>query len=60
MVSPFNEFEIIYVPRKAVKGQALADFLADHPIQTESEISEEFPDEDVLIIEVLQPWMMFF
>ncbi|KAM0980476.1 hypothetical protein ACFX2A_013912 [Malus domestica] len=23
---------IIYIPAKAVKGQALADFLADHPI----------------------------
>ncbi|XP_075112367.1 uncharacterized protein LOC142182210 [Nicotiana tabacum] len=28
----FQQFEIMYVPQKAVKGQALADFLADHPI----------------------------
>ncbi|KAM1763676.1 hypothetical protein ACFX11_002997 [Malus domestica] len=27
-----NQDEIIYVPAKTVKGQALADFLADHPI----------------------------
>jgi hypothetical protein len=25
------EFHLLYVPQKAVKGQALADFLVDHP-----------------------------
>ncbi|XP_058202996.1 uncharacterized protein LOC131317464 [Rhododendron vialii] len=45
---------------KALKGQALANFLADHPISADWEISEEFPDEDVLFIEVLQPWTMFY
>ena len=25
------EFHLLYVPQKVVKGQALADFLADHP-----------------------------
>ncbi|RVW60032.1 hypothetical protein CK203_089491 [Vitis vinifera] len=29
-----TEYEIIYIPQKAIKGQALADFLADHPIPT--------------------------
>ncbi|XP_070041469.1 uncharacterized protein [Nicotiana tomentosiformis] len=28
----FQQFEILYIPQKAVKGQTLADFLADHPI----------------------------
>ena len=28
----FQQFEIVYIPQKSVKGQALADFLADHPI----------------------------
>ena len=27
-----QEFDITYIPQKAVKGQALADFLANHPI----------------------------
>ncbi|XP_070008233.1 uncharacterized protein [Nicotiana sylvestris] len=26
----FQQFEILYIPQKAVKGQALADFLANH------------------------------
>ena len=34
-----QQFEIVYVPQKAVKGQVLADFLADHPIPAEWELS---------------------
>ncbi|XP_031106342.1 uncharacterized protein LOC116010995 [Ipomoea triloba] len=56
----FQQFEIVYVPQKSVKGQALADFLADHPILAEWELSDDLPDEDVLIIEVLPPWKMYF
>ena len=29
-----TKYEIIYIPQNAIKGQALADFLADHPIPT--------------------------
>ncbi|XP_057461067.1 uncharacterized protein LOC130751463 [Actinidia eriantha] len=55
-----QEFEIIYVSQKAIKGQALADFLADHPIPADWELSEELPDEDVLFIQVQLPWKMYF
>ena len=38
-----SEFSLQYVPQKAVKGQALVDFLAQHPFpydfgETEAEI----------------------
>ena len=56
----FQEFEIAYVSQKAIKGQALANFLADHPIPADWELLDDFPDEDVLYTEVLPPWMMFF
>ncbi|XP_019226185.1 PREDICTED: uncharacterized protein LOC109207675 [Nicotiana attenuata] len=56
----FNQYEITYTPQKAVKGQALANFLADHPLPAEWELSDEFPDEDVLFIVELPPWTMFF
>ncbi|XP_019190539.1 PREDICTED: uncharacterized protein LOC109184998 [Ipomoea nil] len=56
----FQQFEIIYVSQKSVKGQALADFLADHPIPAEWELSDDLPDEDVFVIEVLPPWKMYF
>ncbi|XP_019155716.1 PREDICTED: uncharacterized protein LOC109152471 [Ipomoea nil] len=56
----FQQFEITYVPQKSIKGQALADFLADHPIPAEWELSSDLPDEDVLVVEVLPPWKMYF
>ncbi|GLT26704.1 hypothetical protein SLA2020_017500 [Shorea laevis] len=55
-----SEFEIIYVPQKVVKGQALADFLADHPIPVEWELSEDLPDEEVFFVDVLPSWELYF
>ncbi|XP_049356393.1 uncharacterized protein LOC125821006 [Solanum verrucosum] len=56
----FQQFEIVYVPQKAVKGQALADFLADHPIPDDWELNDELPDEDAMVVEVQPPWKMYF
>ncbi|KAL0288337.1 UNVERIFIED_CONTAM: hypothetical protein Sangu_2662900 [Sesamum angustifolium] len=53
-----QQFEITYVPQKTVKGQVRADFLADHPMP--AELSDDLPDEDVLVIEVTPPWKMYF
>ncbi|KAK4383233.1 hypothetical protein Sango_2794500 [Sesamum angolense] len=55
-----QQFKITYVPQKAVKGQVLADFLADHPMPAEWELSDDLPDEDVLVFEVTPPWKMYF
>ncbi|KAL0368460.1 UNVERIFIED_CONTAM: hypothetical protein Scaly_1064900 [Sesamum calycinum] len=55
-----QQFEITYAPQKAVKGQILADFLANHPMPAEWELSDDLPDEDVLVIEVTPPWKMYF
>ncbi|KAL0332959.1 UNVERIFIED_CONTAM: Transposon Tf2-11 polyprotein [Sesamum calycinum] len=55
-----QQFEITYIHQKAVKGQVLADFLADHPMPAEWELSDDLPDEDVLVIEVAPPWKMYF
>ncbi|XP_075665479.1 uncharacterized protein LOC142635160 [Castanea sativa] len=46
--------------QRAIKGQALANFLADHLIPADCELSDDFLDEDVLYTKVLPPWMMFF
>ncbi|KAL0352250.1 UNVERIFIED_CONTAM: hypothetical protein Scaly_1613700 [Sesamum calycinum] len=56
----FNQYEIDYVFQKVVKGQALANFLADHPMPTEWEMSDDFPDDDIFSIEILLAWTMFF
>ncbi|KAI3470611.1 hypothetical protein Pfo_027274 [Paulownia fortunei] len=55
-----QQFEIIYVPQKAVKEQVLADFLPDHPIPTEWELSNDLLDKDVLVIEITSPQKMYF
>ncbi|KAG9449925.1 hypothetical protein H6P81_009890 [Aristolochia fimbriata] len=55
-----SEFEINFVPQRAIKGQALANFLADHPVPAEWELTEEFPDEEIFLVEVLPPWEMYF
>ena len=56
----FQQFEIVYIPQKAVKGQVLADFLADHPIPDDWKLTDELPDEDAMVIEVIPPWKMYF
>ncbi|KAG9458163.1 hypothetical protein H6P81_002671 [Aristolochia fimbriata] len=40
-----SEFEINFIPQKAIKGQGLANFLADHPIPAEWENVRSFPGE---------------
>ncbi|KAL0352203.1 UNVERIFIED_CONTAM: hypothetical protein Scaly_1609000 [Sesamum calycinum] len=55
-----NHVDITYVPQKVVKGQILADFVDDHPMSAEWELSDDLPDEDVLVIEVTPPWKMYF
>ncbi|KAM2671182.1 hypothetical protein EV1_007020 [Malus domestica] len=47
---------IIYVPAKAVKGQALADFLADHPILADWKISDNLPNDEVFYIDIFPTW----
>ncbi|KAK2989239.1 hypothetical protein RJ640_013187 [Escallonia rubra] len=45
------EYNLTYVPQKAVKGQALADFLANHPCND---------PEDGIIYVGITPWRMTF
>ncbi|KAM1039305.1 hypothetical protein TB2_028258 [Malus domestica] len=47
-----NQYKIIYVLAKAVKGQALTDFLADHQIPADWKISDDLLDEDVFNIDI--------
>ncbi|XP_062116114.1 uncharacterized protein LOC133830173 [Humulus lupulus] len=54
-----SEFEINVVPQKAIKGQALADFLEAHPIPDNMELREDLPDEEAFTIET-SPWQIFF
>ena len=40
-----SQYSMTFVPQKAVKGQAIADFLAAHPVPDTSKLYEELPDE---------------
>ncbi|GAA0185204.1 hypothetical protein LIER_32492 [Lithospermum erythrorhizon] len=55
-----QQFESVYVPQKAVMGQVLANFLVDHHLPAEWELCGELPDEDVMNMEVMPPWQMYF
>ena len=50
----------MYVPQKAVKGQTLLDFLADHPVPDDWKLTDKLPDEDAMVVEVQPPWKMYF
>ena len=47
-----TEFDINYMAKKVVKGRAVADFLAQNPLNEEEEFELEFPDEYLGPIEI--------
>ena len=46
-----SEFDIVFVVRKAIKGQAKTDYLVYQPLKDPVFLEFLFPDEDVLAIE---------
>ncbi|XP_074290302.1 uncharacterized protein LOC141617032 [Silene latifolia] len=55
-----KKYDLVFVPQKAVKCQAIADFFADHPVPAEWEISDDLPGEAIFYVDVLPPWQMYF
>lgn len=54
------EFDLKYVTRKSIKGRAVAEFLADHPVEEDDEAVEYlFLNKDILQIEE-ETWTMYF
>jgi len=45
-----SEFDIVYVTQKAIKGSALAEYLAQQPIDDYQPTQPEFPDEDIMTL----------
>ena len=52
-------FDIKFMPQKAVKGQAIADFLAAHPCPDNEELPDDLPDEEVMLAEI-KTWQLYF
>ncbi|PKU61385.1 hypothetical protein MA16_Dca026414 [Dendrobium catenatum] len=42
------QFEITFIPLGAVKGQAVADFLAAHPLPADSPLNDNLPNEQIM------------
>ena len=61
-----SEFNIVFVTRKAIKGQAIADYLVDQPLNDPELLESLFPKEDVLALEPeldnveLRCWKIYF
>ncbi|KAG9458111.1 hypothetical protein H6P81_002619 [Aristolochia fimbriata] len=55
-----SEFEINFMPQRAIKGQALLNFLANHPVPAEWELIKEFLNKEIFLVEILPPWKMYF
>ncbi|XP_052874625.1 uncharacterized protein LOC128280492 [Gossypium arboreum] len=45
-----SEFDIVYVNQKAVKGSAIADFLASRALEDYELLSFDFPNEDLIYV----------
>ncbi|KAI0497192.1 hypothetical protein KFK09_020414 [Dendrobium nobile] len=56
------QFDITFVPQRAVKGQALVDFLADHPIPADSPLNDELYDEFIMSVDEQESptWEFYF
>ncbi|PKI61318.1 hypothetical protein CRG98_018309 [Punica granatum] len=58
-----TEYDIEYVSRTSVKGQPIADHLAEFPIEDSTPINPDFPDEGILQVdgeEEKPGWKMYF
>ncbi|KAL0352588.1 UNVERIFIED_CONTAM: hypothetical protein Scaly_1647500 [Sesamum calycinum] len=55
-----NHLRLHTFPKRFLKWQVLANFLADHPMHAEWELSDDLPDEDALMIEVTLSRKIYF
>ena len=54
-----SEFDVKYVTQKSIKGQAIANRLANCPPTQAEEVQDEFPDGDILMLELAR-WRLYF
>ena len=57
-----SQYDMLFVPQKAVKGQPLAEFLAAHLVLESSKLHEDIPDEvfESNMTSEDEVWQMFF
>ncbi|KAG8490750.1 hypothetical protein CXB51_013957 [Gossypium anomalum] len=57
-----SEFDIVYVSQKAIKGSAVADFLANRALEDYEPLNFDFPNEELMCIAMTEdsPWKLNF
>ncbi|KAG8471694.1 hypothetical protein CXB51_036535 [Gossypium anomalum] len=57
-----SEFDIVYVSQKAIKGSAVADFLASRDLEDYEPLNFDFPNEELMCIAMTKdsPWRLNF
>ncbi|KAA3465162.1 RNA-directed DNA polymerase (Reverse transcriptase), Ribonuclease H [Gossypium australe] len=63
-----SEFDIVYINQKAVKGSAIADFLASRALEDYEPLEFDFPNEDLMYVAITEedvqkeglPWKLNF
>jgi len=57
-----SQYDMIFIPQKAIKGQALAEFLAAHLVPENSKLHEDISDEvfESNVTSEDEVWQMFF
>ena len=52
-------FCIKFMPQKAVKGQAIANFLAAYPCPNNEELPDDLRDDEVMLAKI-KTWQLYF
>jgi len=57
-----SQYDMTFVSQKTIKGQALANFLATHPVSETSKLHEDIPNEVIEANMTLSDdvWQLFF
>ena len=54
------QYDLEYISQQSIKGQAIADQLADFPLAEEEKAEDDFPDEQICNIQQSPVWNLFF
>ncbi|XP_034674529.1 uncharacterized protein LOC117905763 [Vitis riparia] len=60
MARTFDKVDIHYVTQKSIRWSIVADHLASLPVSDGRATDDDFPDEDIAVVNSLSGWYMYF